>query len=148
MAFRIFSNAFSEGGRIPVLHTCSGADVSPSLEWSDPPEGTRSFALVVEDPDAPMGTWIHWVLYDIPAGVSTLPQGAKQAAIEGTNSFGRRGYGGPCPPPGSEHRYYFRLYALRVESLGLPDGAKRPALEKATAGKIAGETACMGRFSR
>jgi len=148
MAFRIFSNAFSEGGLIPQLNSCDGADVSPSLEWSDAPKGTRSFALLVEDPDAPMGTWTHWILYDIPAGVHTLPQGAARVGIAGTSSFGRPGYGGPCPPAGRTHRYYFRLYALGVDTLGLPAGASRAAFDAALAEKVVGEAVCMGRFKR
>ncbi|MBZ5569927.1 MAG: YbhB/YbcL family Raf kinase inhibitor-like protein [Acidobacteriia bacterium] len=148
MAFVIFSSAFAEGGWIPKVHTCSGADVSPSLEWSGAPGGKRSFALLVEDPDAPMGTWTHWMLYDIPAGVHTLAQGAARVGLAGTNDFGKPGYGGPCPPPGKAHRYYFRLYALKVESLGLAEGARRRQFDAALAGKVLEETACMGRFQR
>src|SRR5262249_30100877 len=111
MALRIFSSAFAEGGSIPKLHTCSGADGSPPLEWSGAPEGTRSFALIVDDPDAPGGAWTHWLLYDIPAKLLTLAQGGRGVGLSGTNSFGKTGYGGPCPPPGKPHRYYFKLYA-------------------------------------
>jgi Raf kinase inhibitor-like YbhB/YbcL family protein len=145
--FRVFSGAFAEGSAIPRLHTCEGADVSPSLEWSDPPTGTRSFALLVEDPDAPRGTWTHWLLWDIPFAARTLAQGARVGAA-GVNDFGRTGYGGPCPPPGNAHRYYFRLYALKVERLGLAESARRAEFDRALAGKILGEAVCMGRFGR
>ena len=145
---RIFSNAFAEGALIPRLHTCEGADVSPSLEWTGAPEATRSFALLVEDPDAPRGTWTHWLLYDIPRDVRTLAQGAPRNGVAGINDFGRTGYGGPCPPPGRRHRYYFRLYALSVESLGLPEGVRRADFDRAIAGRILEQSACMGRFER
>src|SRR5258708_25122550 len=112
MAFHVFSNAFAEGGTIPRLHSCEGADVSPSLEWRDPPAGTLSFALVMEDPDAPSGLWTHWMLWDIPRGPRTLAQGAERVGVSGMNDFGRPGYGGPCPPRGQTHRYYLRLYAI------------------------------------
>src|SRR3954447_25682558 len=118
MSFRIFSSAFAEGGTIPRLHTCAGADVSPSLEWSDVPAGTLSFALVVDDPDAPAKTWTHWVLFDIPASARTLAQGTR-IGVSGRNDFGRTGYGGPCPPAGPPHRYYFRLYALDIANAGV-----------------------------
>ena len=143
---RIFSNAFSDGGWIPALHSCSGADVSPSLEWSDAPAGTRSYVLIVDDPDAPKGTWLHWLLYDVPAKVHTLAQGARDAGVEGTNSFRRTGYGGPCPPPGGPHHYYFRLFAIDMESLGLKAGATRSDVERAMAGHILSDAACMGLF--
>ena len=151
MAFRVFSNAFPESGRIPALHSCEGADVSPSLEWSGEPAGTRSFVLVVEDPDAPNGTWTHWVLYDIPPKVRQLAQGIKPGALglSGFNDFGKPGYGGPCPPKGhGPHRYFFRLYALDVHTLGLPAGEKRPEVLKAMDGHILAETETVGRFER
>jgi len=143
---RIFSSAFAEGGWIPRLHSCAGADVSPSLEWTDAPAGARSFALIVDDPDAPKGTWLHWLLYDIPAGVHTIAQGARGVGISGTNSFKKTGYGGPCPPAGSPHRYYFKLSALDVESLGLKPGASRADVEHAMKGHVLGEASYMGRF--
>ncbi|HJT89721.1 MAG TPA: YbhB/YbcL family Raf kinase inhibitor-like protein [Bryobacteraceae bacterium] len=151
MAFKLFSNAFSEGGWIPDLHTCQGADLSPSLEWRDAPAGTRSFALIVDDPDAPAGTWNHWLLFDIPAGVHNLAQGYKPATlgISGKNDFGKPGYGGPCPPKGhGPHRYFFRLYALDHDSLELPAGAERRDLERALKGHILAEAQYMGRFER
>src|ERR1035441_7411450 len=121
MSFQLLSSSFAEGGWIPELHSCKGADLSPSLEWSGEPGDVRSFALVVEDPDAPSGTFCHWLVYDIPPDVHNLAQGLKPSSVgvSGTNDFGRLGYGGPCPPEGPAHRYYFRLYALDIDTLGL-----------------------------
>lgn len=150
MSFQILSKAFAEGGWIPELHSCQGADLSPSLEWSGAPAGVRSFALVVEDPDAPSGAFCHWIVYDIPPVVHNLAQGLKPGSVGvgGANDFGRPGYGGPCPPKGSPHRYYFRLYALNVPALGLPQGAERGEVLHAMKGHILLETQCMGRFQR
>ena len=151
MAFQIFSTAFAEGGWIPDLHSCQGADISPPLEWSGAPGGTLSFALVVDDPDAPAGTWNHWLLYDIPAKVHNLAQGYKAGSLglSGQNDFGRPGYGGPCPPKGlGPHRYFFNLYALSLQTLGLPAGAKRPQLAQAIQGHVLAETRYMGRHER
>jgi Raf kinase inhibitor-like YbhB/YbcL family protein len=151
MTFRLFSNAFPEGGWIPALHTCQGADVSPALEWSGAPAEARSFALVVEDPDAPAGTWTHWLLYDIPPKVHQLAQGLKAGALglSGVNDFGKPGYGGPCPPKGhGPHRYFFRLFALDVHTLGLPPRVKRPELLEAMDSHILAETQTVGRFER
>ncbi|HHL40245.1 MAG TPA: YbhB/YbcL family Raf kinase inhibitor-like protein [Deltaproteobacteria bacterium] len=155
MAFSIESSAFDDGGQIPAVHTCEGADRSPELGWEDAPAGTRSFALIVEDPDAPGGTFIHWVLYDLPAASKglaaglakepTLPGGARQ----GMTGFGRIGYRGPCPPPGDGyHRYFFRLMALDVESLGLAPGASAKAVEEAARGHVIGEATLVGRYRR
>jgi Raf kinase inhibitor-like YbhB/YbcL family protein len=151
MAFKLIIPAFSEGGLIPKLHTCDGADVSPSLEWSDEPGETRSFALIVDDPDAPAGTWNHWLLYDLSPSVMSLAQGYKpgKLGVSGTNDFRRTGYGGPCPPKGhGPHRYFFKLYALDVSSLGLPPGARRPEIDQALRGHILAETQYMGRYER
>ncbi|MBZ5641007.1 MAG: YbhB/YbcL family Raf kinase inhibitor-like protein, partial [Acidobacteriia bacterium] len=117
MEFALKSPAFERGARIPVRHTCDGEDVSPRLEWTDPPALTRSLALVVDDPDAPVGNWVHWVVFDLPASARILPEGAPKdaslrepaGAIQGKNDFGRLGWGGPCPPPGKPHRYFFKL---------------------------------------
>ena len=148
MAFQLFSNAFSEGGWIPELHSCHGADISPSLEWSGEPPETRSFALIVEDPDAPAGTWCHWLLYDIAPKVHNLAQGYKPGSLgtSGTNDFGKAGYGGPCPPKGGPHRYFFKLFALDVHTLGLPQGVKRRVLETAIKGHVLAEAQYMGKF--
>ena len=146
--FRIFSSGFAEGAAIPRLHTCDGADLSPSLEWGEPPSATRSFGLLMEDPDAPHGNWTHWILWDIPSGTRTLPQGTTRIGTPGINDFGKSGYGGPCPPPGKPHRYYFRLFALSVDRLALTATSRRAEFEKAIAGKVLAEAACIGKFSR
>ena len=150
MPFQLFTSAFSEGGWIPDLHTCLGADLSPSLEWRDAPAETRSFALVVDDPDAPAGNWCHWLLYDLGAKVKGLAQGYKPGAlgVSGINDFGKLGYNGPCPPKGKPHRYFFKLQALDMHTLGLHTGVKRADLLKAIQGHVLGEAQYMGRFER
>jgi Raf kinase inhibitor-like YbhB/YbcL family protein len=151
MAFQLFSSAFPEGGWIPALHTCQGADVSPALEWKGFPAGTLSFALVLEDPDAPAGIWCHWVLYDLNEKTQGLAQGfrAPGMGLSGTNDFGKPGYNGPCPPKGhGPHRYFFKLFALAVHTLGLPAGVKRGELLNAVKGHVLGEAQYMGRFER
>ncbi|GAB4479827.1 MAG: YbhB/YbcL family Raf kinase inhibitor-like protein [Anaerolineae bacterium] len=147
------STAFTEGGTIPRDHTCDGADRSPPLSWSGTPAGTAVFALICDDPDAPVGTWDHWVIWDIPgdavglpegvAPLDTLPDGARQ----GRNGWGTNGYRGPCPPHGKPHRYYFRLYALDA-SLGLPPGATKSQLLRAIKGNILAQAELMGRYGR
>jgi Raf kinase inhibitor-like YbhB/YbcL family protein len=148
MAFQLFSNAFTEGGWIPELHSCHGADLSPSLEWSGAPAETLSFALILEDPDAPGGMWCHWLLYDLGAKLKGLAQGYKPGSLgtSGSNDFGKPGYGGPCPPKGNPHRYFFKLQALNVHTLGLPAGIKRAELLKALQGHVLAEAQYMGRF--
>jgi Raf kinase inhibitor-like YbhB/YbcL family protein len=151
MPFRLFSSAFSEGGWIPELYSCQGADISPSLEWSDAPAETRSLALIVEDPDAPNGVWSHWVLYDIGPKIQALSQALRPGGIglSGTNDFGNPGYGGPCPPKGhGPHRYFFRLSALNVPTIGLRAGAKRAEVLEAMKGHVLAEAQYMGRFER
>jgi len=151
MAFQIFSPAFTEGGNIPELHTCQGADLSPALEWKGEPRETRSFVLLMDDPDAPAGTWNHWLLYDIPSAVHNLPQGFKpgNVGLSGKNDFGKPGYGGPCPPKGhGPHRYFFRLYAMGVPSLDLPEGASRKQIDAAGGSHAIAEVQWMGRFER
>ena len=151
MAFRLFSSAFSEGGWIPELHTCQRADISPSLEWMGEPPGTRSYALIVDDPDAPGGVWTHWLLYDIPRQTHTLAQGCRAGGLllDGANDFGKLGYGGPCPPRGhGPHRYFFKLYALDIPTLGLPAGVAAGELARALKGHILAEAHYMGRFER
>lgn len=142
---RIRSSDFEDGGDIPSGFTCDGEDISPHLAWDDVPEGTKSFALIVDDPDAPMGTWVHWLLGDIPPQTREIPQnliptGARQI----TNDFGREDYGGPCPPSGT-HRYFFKLYALDVESLVASD---RKAFYREVEEHKIGEAVIMGRYSR
>ena len=150
MAFKVFSSAFSDGGWIPGLHSCQGADISPSLEWSGSPPETRSFALILEDPDAPAGIWCHWLLWDLGAKLQGLAQGYKPGTLgsSGANDFGKLGYGGPCPPKGGPHRYFFKLYALDVHTLGLPAGVQRAELLKALQGHVLAEAQYMGRFQR
>ncbi len=147
------TSAFANGGDIPSMFTCDGADDSPALQWTEPPAPTQSFALIADDPDAPRGTWVHWVLYDLPAtarelpgGVppeATLPSGARQ----GRNDFKKIGYGGPCPPPGPAHRYFFRLFALD-RALGLQPGARRADVDRAMEGHILARAEVMGRYRR
>ena len=151
MAFKLTIPAFADGAQIPKLHTCEGADISPSLEWTGEPANAQSLTLVVDDPDAPAGTWNHWLLFDLSAAVRSLAQGYKpgKLGISGTNDFGRPGYGGPCPPKGhGPHRCFFKLYALDVLSLGLQPGARRPDIDKAMRGHILGEAQYMGRYER
>ena len=151
MAFKLFSSAFSEGGWIPELHTCQRADVSPPLEWMGEPPETRSYTLIVDDPDAPGGVWTHWLLYDIPPQTHNLAQGCRAGGLglDGTNDFGKQGYGGPCPPRGhGPHRYFFKLYALDLQTLGLPAGVKAGDLARALKGHILAEARYMGRFER
>ncbi len=156
MAFSITSPDFDEGSTIPVLHTCEGSDLSPELVWEEVPEGTRSFMLIVDDPDAPSGTFTHWVVFDIPAAQTRLARGMRsldvasiEAIREGLNGFGRTGYGGPCPPRGhGPHRYIFRISALDVESIGLPRGARKAAVEAAASPHVLATATTTGTFER
>ncbi|MGA8041378.1 MAG: YbhB/YbcL family Raf kinase inhibitor-like protein [Terracidiphilus sp.] len=140
-------------GQIPVEHTCDGADRSPQMTWTAPPAGTKSMTLVVTDPDAPAGTWVHWVLFDMPADRHQLAAGVPaQAQLadggrQGHNDFGRIGYGGPCPPGHSVHRYFFDLYALDA-MLGLEPGATRAQVETAMRGHILAHAQVIGRYGR
>jgi len=153
MTFSLQCAAFTHEGNIPRSLTCDGANVSPALTWSDPPAGTMSFCLIMDDPDAPAGTWVHWVLYDLPAQTSALPEGVpkerelKDGSRQGRNDFSRPGYGGPCPPRGAAHRYYFKLYALDAR-LGLPPGAAKADVEKAMKGHVLAQAQIMGRYQR
>ena len=146
------SPAFHDGEPIPRRYTCDGADVSPALAWSGAPAETESYALICDDPDAPGGTWVHWVLYDLPPSVTALDEGIASVdrpdsgGVSGTNDFGRLGYGGPCPPRGT-HRYYFRIYALDT-ILDLPPGATRRQLLRAIDGHIVAEARLMGTYER
>ena len=149
--FALTIKAFVHGGNIPDQFTCEGDDVSPSLAWSGEPEGTKSFALIMDDPDAPSGTWNHWLLWDIPSGVHLIPQPyrAVRPVHSGTNDFGKTGYGGPCPPKRhGAHRYFFRLYALDTPALGVPEGADRKMLEQAIESHKLGAAEYVGRFKR
>lgn len=152
MPLTITSSAFGDGDMIPRRYTCDGDDRSPPLTWSDVPDGAQSLALICDDPDAPMGTFVHWVLFNLPADVRHLPEGvAAQASIEsgalqGKNDFGNVGYGGPCPPGGT-HRYLFKLYALD-QTLDLQRGAKKSDLLKAMDGHVVAEAQLVGKYRR
>jgi len=151
MAFSLKVKGFDDGAFIPKRNSCEGEDSSPALEWADEPKGANSFALIMDDPDAPGGTWNHWLLWDIRNNVHSLAEGFRPGLLgaSGKNDFGKPGYGGPCPPKGhGAHRYFFTLYALDRPFLGLPAGAKRPELDKALAGRILAKTQYMGRYSR
>jgi Raf kinase inhibitor-like YbhB/YbcL family protein len=150
---QLTSAAFAHGTRIPDVHTCEGDDISPSLGWTAPPVGTQSLALVCDDPDAPRGTWVHWVLYNLPKETVELNQGMPalpelpSGARQGRNDSGEIGYMGPCPPPGKPHRYYFRLYALDI----VPDlrpGISRSELDTAMEGHVLGQGTLMGVYQR
>jgi len=151
MAFQITTTAFRDGSSIPKRFTCDGPDVSPALSWGDPPAGTRSLAIIADDPDAPAGTWVHWVLYDLPADTRKLPEGVAKdrelpnGALQGRNDFGKIGYNGPCPPRGSEHRYFFKLYALDSRT-GLKAGATKSELERAMKGHVLAQAQLVGKF--
>jgi hypothetical protein len=147
MTLQITSPAFIEGETIPTKYTCDGSNISPQLDWTDVPQGTQSLVLIADDPDAPAGTWVHWVLYDLPANLTSLPEGTSGTGTAGTNSFKKRTYGGPCPPKGSPHRYYFKLYALDT-TLGLPEGASKAEVEKALRGHILAQGQLMGKYGR
>jgi Raf kinase inhibitor-like YbhB/YbcL family protein len=153
MELKLTSPAFQHEGMIPGKFTCDGSDVSPALKWSDPPSGIQSFALIMDDPDAPGRTWVHWVLYDLPADARGLPEGVPMqnelasGARQGRNDFPKIGYGGPCPPPGPAHRYFFKLYALDAKT-GLKAGATKADLERAMKGHILGQTELVGRYKR
>jgi Raf kinase inhibitor-like YbhB/YbcL family protein len=152
MPIKISSTAFGEGAMIPPQYTCDGKDVSPPFSWSGVPDNAKTLALIGDDPDAPRGTWVHWVLYNLPADVKELPENLPttetlpSGALQGKNDFGRIGYGGPCPPSGT-HRYYFKLYALDAD-LDLAAGATKDQLLKAMVGKVVGEGQLMGRYRR
>ena len=149
---KLTSPAFSEGALIPVEYTCTGGDFSPPLAWSDLPAGAKSLVLIVDDPDAPVGTWVHWVAFNLPVTGRGLPEGIKDAkqlpggGVQGANSWRRTGYGGPCPPSGI-HRYFFKLYALDT-ILSLDNKAAAKDVQAAMKGHALAETQLMGRFKR
>lgn len=148
--FVLTSDAFEAGKPIPPEYTCDGADRSPALHWSDGPDGTASFALLVVDPDAPRGDFTHWVLFDLPGSTRDLPAGAPASVgTPGTNDFGKLGYCGPCPPRGhGPHRYVFTLYALDRETLGLGKGSLRSEVERALRGHSLGQGQLIGTYER
>jgi Raf kinase inhibitor-like YbhB/YbcL family protein len=153
MSIVVKSPAFEEDRPIPAKYTGDGEDVSPPLTWSGVPRDTRSLVVLCEDPDAPRGTWTHWVLFNLPAQTRELPEGVPpkptlpDGTCQGTNDFGKIGYGGPAPPPGKPHRYYFKVAALKI-ALNLPAGAKRPEVLTAMEGHVLGEGWLMGTYAR
>ncbi len=152
MSLELKSPVFEEGGWIPEKYTCDGENVSPPLEWNGLPDGTASLALICDDPDAPMGTWVHWVVFNIPPETDGLPENVpperelRQGGRQGINDFRKIGYGGPCPPGGT-HRYYFKLYALDC-SIDLLAGITKDNLVAAMEGHILEQAILMGRYSR
>ncbi len=142
------SDAFQNGHPIPAQYTCDGTDQTPALRWSDPPSGTRSFALVVDDPDAPSGSFRHWGVFDIPASARSIG-GGQRVGTEVTNDFGKPGYGGPCPPKGhGPHHYHFKLFALNVDRLDVAPGAKVIDVEKAARDHAIAEGELIGTYER
>ncbi len=150
---QITSAAFSEGGNIPKKYTCDGENISPPLAWSAVPAGTQAMALILDDPDAPAGTWVHWVVMNLPPSATGLPEGVptsqgtlQNGAVQATTSFRKTGYGGPCPPSGT-HRYYFKLYALD-NKLGLAGNASAKDVQGAMQGHVLAQAELMGRYQR
>jgi Raf kinase inhibitor-like YbhB/YbcL family protein len=152
MSFKLASEAFAAEEAIPSRYSCDGEDISPALSWHGTPEGTQSFALIFDDPDAPVGTWVHWVLFNIPAEASGLPEGIApestlaDGSVHGVNSWSSIGYGGPCPPGGT-HRYFFKLYALDT-MLDLAEGASKDQLLAAMEDNTLAEIQLMGTYTR
>ena len=156
MALSLSSTAFKEGAPIPLKHTCDGPDVSPPLAWEGAPAGTKAFAMIADDPDAPAGTWVHWVLFNIPGNTIKLAENIPKTetlkkdldgAMQGRNDFRRVGYGGPCPPSGPAHRYFFKLYALDA-LLPLKAGATKQDVEQAMQGHVLQMAQLMGTYAR
>ncbi len=151
--FSITSTAFENGGSIPARYTCDGENVSPELLWSQPPAGTECFALISDDPDAPGGMFVHWTIFNIPAGKRGLAEGVPRSeilsdgSVQGITSYNTAGYRGPCPPPGSPHRYYFKIYALDAK-LNLTASASKAEVENAMEGHILAKGELMGLYGR
>lgn len=151
---KLTSSAFGEGAMIPMKYSCDGQDISPPLAWTDVPAGTKALALITDDPDAPAGTWVHWVAFNLPPDTGGLPEGVprektlKTGGVQGTNSGRRVGYSGPCPPGGT-HRYFFKLYALdALLPPGLTSTATAKDVHAAMKDHILGQTQLMGRYKR
>lgn len=154
MIWRLSSEAISEGKRIPDKYTCKGPDVSPALKWDPAPAGTAELVLIMDDPDAPVGLWTHWTIYGMSPDRTSLPENVEKTAeaksvgaLQGITSFRKPGYGGPCPPPGPTHRYFFKLYALDTKT-NLPASASLKQVEDAIKGHIIAEARLMGTYSR
>jgi Raf kinase inhibitor-like YbhB/YbcL family protein len=152
MTLELTSPDFPAGETIPKPYTCDGGDLSPALAWKEPPAATQSFALIADDPDAPVGNWVHWVIFDMPRTLRSLPQNfpkdeqAADGTRQGKNDFDKIGYGGPCPPPGKAHRYVFKLYALDTK-LNLNPGVTKKDVERTMQGHILARGEYMGRYS-
>jgi Raf kinase inhibitor-like YbhB/YbcL family protein len=152
VSFVLKTTAFPEGGTIPGKYTCDGADISPELTWAGAPARAQSLALIADDPDAPVGTWTHWVIWNVPLE-KALPEGVQKidalddGARQGRNDFKRIGYGGPCPPPGKPHRYFFKAFALDTK-LDLKPGASRSELERSMEGHVLAQAELMGKYGR
>jgi Raf kinase inhibitor-like YbhB/YbcL family protein len=150
---QLTSTAFAEGPPIPEKYTCDGPNLSPPLKWSGAPTGTKSLVLIADDPDAPSGTWVHWVLFDLPASTNELPEDMPKSqyvpgnAKQGLNDFRRLGYGGPCPPPGKPHRYFFKLYALDT-TLPLKPGTTKAEVERAMTNHVLAQAQLLGTYKR
>ena len=147
MVIQVTSTAFTDGSNIPSKHTCDGKDVSPELAWSGVPQGAKSLAIIMDDPDAPGRVFVHWVLFNIPASIEELPEGVSGIGLPGTNNFRKMGYNGPCPPSGSAHRYFFKLYALDQE-LKLSSGTSKADLENAMKDHILATGQLTGKYGR
>ena len=153
MAFTLHTPGFEPGGDIPKKYTCDGADLSPAFNWTAPAATTASMALIADDPDAPVGNWNHWVLFDMPSTVRNLSEDVQKTdhladgSRQGRNDFKRIGYRGPCPPPGKPHRYFFRLYALDAK-LDLPAGSTKAEVESAMKGHVLAQAEVMGKYHR
>jgi len=153
MPFTISTSAFSNGGSIPKKFTCDGPDVSPQLAWTEAPAATKSLALLVDDPDAPVGNWNHWTMWNLAATLHGLAEGVSKDALlsdgteQGKNDFGKTGYNGPCPPAGKPHRYYFKLFALDT-TLDLKAGSRKKDLETAMKNHVLGQAEWMGTYGR
>lgn len=151
--FSLSSGSFTNGNLIPKKFTCDGADVSPQLSWTSPPQNTKALALIADDPDAPVGTWTHWVLFDLQADARSLPENLGKTpelpdgSRQGKNDFGKIGFNGPCPPPGKAHRYFFKLYALDGK-LGLAAGSSKQAVEEAIKAHTIAEAQLVGKYGR
>ncbi len=149
----VLAEGFNEGDTIPDEFTCNGKNISPSISWKGIPAGTESITLIMDDPDAPRGTFVHWVIYNMPARTRDLPKGMPNnktladGSMQGMTDFGRPGYGGPCPPPGKPHRYFFKVYALDMK-INLPAGASKSQVESAMKGHILAEGVLMGKYQR
>lgn len=151
--FLVSTTAFHQGGEIPQKYSCDGQNISPPVSWTAPPSGTRSIALIFEDPDAPSGLFVHWVVYNLPPSAGGLVEGVEKSGkmpavlTQGRNGAGSAGYRGPCPPPGPAHRYFFRIYALNMEP-ALPAGLSAQSLREMMESHILAETETMGKYQR